>query len=199
MTTGHEAEFEAKGLGILLDLLGEPPLLKGEDEHRYNLLRSTVEEMIKPKTIRDHVDVRDITDKIWEGHRYKRYSAKLLENSRINALAAILTPYCNYNVDSATTHARNYFAGNREKRELAARLLKAWRITDDMIYAQALAMVGSKLLTNDRLIGNRETSRRALFRDQERLAREAEKAVRAKAEAEHGNAAPGREDRPVTH
>jgi hypothetical protein len=199
MTTGHEAEYEAKDLGILLDLLGKPPLLKGEDQHVYNILRSTVETMIKPKTIRDHMDVRDITDKIWEGHRYKRYSAKLLENNRINALAVILTPYCDYDADSATTHARNYFGANAEKRKLAARLLKIWGITDDMIYAQALAHTGSKLLINDRLVANRETSRRALFRDHERLAREADKAVRAKAEAEHGNAAPGREDRPVTH
>jgi hypothetical protein len=194
MTQISDIESEAINLA---DLLGEPPLLKGESENRYKMLRAAVERMLGPKTIRDHADVKDITDKIWEGDRYKRYGAKLLENTRIDALAVILTPFCNYYTENATGYARDYFDGNPEQRKKAERVLAQRGITEEMIYAQALAITGSRLLLNDRLIANRETSRRTLFKDQERLARKADKLARAN--GQHSDAAPGRREQVTSH
>jgi hypothetical protein len=49
--------------------------------------------MLEPKTILDRIDVRDITDKIWETERYKRFEeVALIRSARINALAHILMP-----------------------------------------------------------------------------------------------------------
>lgn len=47
-----------------VDLFGPPPLLRGENEALYFALLAEVESEIKPKSILDRADVRDITDKI---------------------------------------------------------------------------------------------------------------------------------------
>jgi hypothetical protein len=76
----------------LADLVGPPALLRGEDEARYNALHAEIQRMLEPKTILDRIDVRDITDKIWEAERYKRFESRLIESARISALAHILAP-----------------------------------------------------------------------------------------------------------
>ena len=76
----------------ILDFFGPPPLLRGEDEVLYRALLSEVERMIEPKTILDRMDVRDITDKIWEAQRYKRLEPRLIESECVSALANLLVP-----------------------------------------------------------------------------------------------------------
>ena len=57
---------------------GPPALLRGESEALYAALLAEVDRMIEPKTILDRIDVRDITDKIWESQRYKRLEPRLI-------------------------------------------------------------------------------------------------------------------------
>ena len=50
----------------LVSLLGEPPLLKGENQQRYAALRAQVEQMIQPKNIVDQMRVQTLTDTMWD-------------------------------------------------------------------------------------------------------------------------------------
>src|ERR1700738_3920221 len=84
--------LETKMSNLIDDIFAEPALLEGEDSKRYLDLYSAVEAEIQPKNIFDRIEVRELTDKIWEELRYKRSSAALIDSAYVEALATLLTP-----------------------------------------------------------------------------------------------------------
>src|SRR5271169_4159451 len=95
------------------DLLGPPPLIRGEDHARYLRLQAAVEHQIQPKTIFDMIYVRELTDKLWQQQLCKQSAASLVEGAYIEALASVLRPFCppTFSLDeddTATTMARDY-------------------------------------------------------------------------------------------
>ncbi len=165
----------------LAGLLGEPPILPGESENRYAALRAEVERTIKPKNIFEQMRVQTLTDTMWEEMRYKRFGAKLIDGSRVNALAVLMTPFMSFFRQHATSAAQDYYSPNPQKSEPAAKLVARFGITQDMIHAKAAAIEGSNLALFDRLIGNRQTVNRVLLNDHERRVRKAKKSeMRAK-------------------
>ena len=149
-----------------VDFFGPPPLLRGEDEALYKTLLAEVERMIEPKTILDRMDVRDITDKIWEAQRYKRLEPRLIESASVSALANLLVPILSS--VAAFEAANRYYGQDSRKRRVAADLLAHYKITDEMILARALAQSGSAICNIDRLIAAREKSRNNVFKDHQR-------------------------------
>ena len=168
----------------LAGLLGEPPILPGESENRYAALRGEVERTINPKTIFEQMRVQTLTDTIWEEMRYKRFGAKLIDGSRVNALAVLLTPFMSFFRQHATSAAQDYYSPNPKRSEPAAGLVARFGITLDMIHAKAASIEGPNLALFDRLIANRQTANRVLLNDHERRERKAQKSERrAKAAA----------------
>ena len=149
----------------LADLVGPPALLAGEDEARYNALHAEIGRMLEPKTILDRIDVRDITDKIWETERYKRFESRLIESARICALAHILMPIFDRDHSAGLDAANRYYGRDSQKRKTTAELLTAHGITDEMILAKAAAQSDGHLGRFDMLISNRERSRSRILRE----------------------------------
>jgi hypothetical protein len=166
---------DSNRLPDLARLLGEPPLLPGESENRYAALRAEVERAIKPKDIFGQQRVQTLTDAMWEEMRYKRFAGKLIEAGKVNALAVLLTPYMNYFRERGIELARDYYSPDPNKSEPAAKKIAGLGVTLEMINAKAAGIEAPQLALFDRLIVNRQTSSRALIRDQERRERKAEK------------------------
>ena len=135
--------------------------------------------MIEPKTILDRIDVRDITDKIWESQRYKRLEPRLIESACVSALAHILAPLFELDHARGLEVATMYYSPDAVKRKRAAQLLSDHKITDEMILAKALAQVGGHIGNIDRLIAARERSRHNVFKDYQRRRESAAKLAKA--------------------
>jgi len=169
----------------LAGLLGEPPILPGESENRYAALRAEVERTIMPKNIFEQMRVQTLTDTMWEEMRYKRFEAKLIDGSKVNALSVLMTPFVSFFRERAANVARDYYSPNLQKSEPAARLVARFGITQEMIHAKAAAIEGPNLALFDRLIGNRQTANRVLLNEHERRERRAKKSeLKAKRSAE---------------
>jgi hypothetical protein len=149
----------------LADLVGPPALLCGEDEARYHALQAEIERTLAPKTILDRIDVRDITDKIWEAERYKRFESRLIESARVSALAHILAPIFDLDHKKGFEAANMYYGRDPQQRKLAAGLLSDHGITDEMILAKAAAQNDGHLGRIDVLIANRERSRNRVLKE----------------------------------
>jgi hypothetical protein len=171
----------------ILDFFGQPPLLRGENEVLYRALLSEVERMIEPKTILDRMDVRDITDKIWETQRYKRLEPRLIESASISALAHLLAPIFGPDHSRGFEAANMYYGLDSDQRKVAADLLSHHKITDEMILARALAQSGSAIGNIDRLIAVREKSRNNLFKDHQRRRESAAKLANTEAKEKEAN------------
>ena len=175
-----------------LDPLGPPCLLSGENIDLYQAIQAEVENVFKPKNILDKMTVRDCTDKIWEGLRYKRIEAQLIDAGRPAALAQLLRPIKLY-IAAAEQTTKIYYGSDVKKSAEVKKELLEYGITDDVIRAKALAMHVHDLVMCDRLIANRETSRNTLYKDHERRQRRAEKANK-KALGTKSNAVAGMPD-----
>jgi hypothetical protein len=64
--------------------------------------------------------------------------------------------------------ARSYYSGGKKAKEQTALLVAEYGITPEHIQAKAVQIIGSGLQTIDRMIANRETSRRKLRKENER-------------------------------
>ena len=152
------------------DLFGKPSLIKGEDEDRYLRLRAAVEAEIKPKTVFDWMMVNDQTDKYWEELRYKRGSAALIDTAHVEALASLLRPIFAQKMTLITADkaAVNFYSADPKAKKEVTAVMKKYGITEAMVQAKAMQIIGGTLQLFDRMIINRESSRRILRKENER-------------------------------
>jgi hypothetical protein len=81
---------------------------------------------------------------------------------------SLLQPICKGTNEIAATIALDYYSTDpKEKKAIVAQLVQ-YGITIEMIEAKAMQIAGGGLLMFDRMIGNRETSRRLLRKELER-------------------------------
>jgi hypothetical protein len=159
---------EHENIDQLQDLFEEPPLLKGEDKARFMKLRAAVEAEHKPKTFSEKLNAHAQAIKLWEEQRLRRYAAALRDGAFVEALQSLLEPICQGTIENAAAIALDYFSTDpKEKKAINAQLVQ-YGITIEMIEAKAMQIAGGGLLIFDRLIGNRETSRRLLRKELER-------------------------------
>ena len=168
------------------DILGEPALLEGEDRKRYLGLCATVEAEIQPKNIFDRIEVRELTDKIWEELRYKRSSAALIDSAYVEALATLLTPVDKIRVIMKSAHqaAVKFYSNDSKAKKKVAAVMAEHGITDAKIQAKAMQIISGTLQLFDRMITHRQNARRSLRKDRER--REATTDARSPADLEKG-------------
>ena len=162
-------QVDADTISQFEDLFGKPPLLEGEDAERYRRLCTEVIRELKPKSFSDFINAKDQIDKIWEEQRYKRTSAALIDSAYVDALAILLGPIYQGKMTLITANkAALQFYGTdpKAKKEVAA-VMAENGITDAKIQARAAQMVAASLQLFDRMIINREASRRLLRKENE--------------------------------
>ena len=137
-------------------LIGPPALLPGEDATQYEALRAEVRKCFDPKRVLDEANVSDVTDKIWEAQRYKRFEVRILEGSRLSALAHLLLPLFQSNSFGAFVAAGEYFGRDSQKSKRIKNLMDEYNITEEMVYAKAASMDCGKISYIERMISARE-------------------------------------------
>jgi hypothetical protein len=158
---------------LMVDLFGEPPLLKGEDLARYNRLLYAVYHEIQPQNFFDKVRVRELTDIYWEQQRCKRSCASLVESSYIEALANLLRPFIPptlFGEDAASEMAREYYSGDLkpQKIEKIELRLTQYAITQEQIRAKAMHHCGAGVVMFNRMETNCASSLRMLRKENDR-------------------------------
>jgi hypothetical protein len=169
---------------LMDDIFGEPALLEGEDSKRYLDLYAAVEAEIQPKNIFDRIEVRELTDKIWEELRYKRSSAALIDSAYVEALGILLTPVYvkKVSVITAGQAAVNYYSDDSKAKKEVAAVMAQHGITDAKVQAKAMQIIGGTLQLFDRMIAHRQNARRSLRKEKEK--REATNDARSPADLE---------------
>jgi hypothetical protein len=160
-------DFEKLTTKQMDDLFGEPPLIAGESKERYLKLRTAVAQSIEPKTIYDWMMVNDQTNKYWEELRLRSSAAALIEGAYVDALESLLRPFCTA-PDVPSEIVRGYYSGSSKIKQQKTSQVAGYGITPEQIQAKAIQIIGSALQMIDRMIANRETSRRKLRKENER-------------------------------
>lgn len=159
-----------------LKFLGRPPLVKGDDEQNYNALHREVESYLKPKGFIEDLNVRDLTDTIWEEQRNKRYQSKLIESAFHSMLIVVLTRIHLTDEWRARTDADKFFSGDLEERKTVLALLQRFGINVETIYAMAMSSNASSIAMVERMLNNRKSRRSKILRDHELRQAQTEKA-----------------------
>ena len=158
----------------LESLLGQPPLLEGEDREAYLALRSALIEDRQPKTVMDWIHVHDFVTQLWEEQRYRRASAALIRGGTRAALEYFLQEIASSggftNDFSVKRKADQYFSGNPKERKEVISLLAQYGITHSELLAKAAQLESNGVLTFERPVASRVNGRRMLRKEAEREA-----------------------------
>jgi hypothetical protein len=149
-------------------VLGQPPLVRGENEEDYNALREHADVFISPITFMGDLTVRDLTDDVWEQQRYKRYQTNLIESGFQQALVKALTQIHQNDEWRARNDADKWFRGSPEERGAIGDLLKQFGFSIDMLCAEAMASKANSIALLERMICNRKSSRLKIVSDHEK-------------------------------
>jgi hypothetical protein len=154
----------------LESLLGQPPLLEGEDREAYLALRSALIEDRRPKTVMDWIHVHDLVTQLWEEQRYRRASTALIRGGMLAALEYYLGEINSCFLDdwSVTEMARQYFRAIPKERKEVVSLLAQYGITPSELLAKAAQLESNGVLTFERLVSSRVNGRRMLRKEAER-------------------------------
>jgi hypothetical protein len=151
-------------------LFGKPPLLAGEDSERYQRLCNEVIRELKPEGIFEWVNARDQVDKIWEEQRYRRSSVALIDGAVGEAfrfyVSAIAAHKLTTGISPSTTQ---FFSADPNDKKKVNQFLKRHAVTFEQIQAKAMQITGGTLQMFDRMIVNRETSRRGYRKERAAL------------------------------
>jgi hypothetical protein len=158
----------------LESLLGQPPLLEGEDREAYFALRAALIEELQPKTVMDWIEVHDLLTQLWEEQRFRRASAALIRGGTRAALEYYLQEIARsggYTDDfSVSGKAHQYFSTNPKEKKEVISLLAQYGITPSELLAKAAQLESSGVLTFERLVSSRVNGRRMLRKEAERHA-----------------------------
>jgi hypothetical protein len=155
----------------LESLLGQPPLLDGEDREAYLALRSALIEDRQPNKVMDWFNVHDLVTQLWEEQRFRRASAAIIRGGMLAAVEYYLREISESIRDfSLIEKASQYFSSNLKERKEVISLLAQYGITPSELLAKAAQLESSGVLTFERLVSSRVNGRRMLRKDAERVA-----------------------------
>jgi hypothetical protein len=83
---------EPKNVISLYEILGPPPLVRGESAAVYNAFAERIRTQINPTDIFEELWVRDLADLSWDILRYRLLKAKLFRVSEAESLDRLLYP-----------------------------------------------------------------------------------------------------------
>jgi hypothetical protein len=166
--------MEGNGFEIpkqLESLLGQPPLLEGEDREAYLALRSALIEHRQPKTVMDWIHVHDLVTQLWEEQRYRRASAAIIRGGMLAAVQYYLREIDGSDFSGRFNgNANQYFSTIPKERKEIVAFLAQHGITPSELLAKAAQLESSGVLTFERLVSSRVNGRRMLRKEAERYA-----------------------------
>jgi hypothetical protein len=190
------ARFENPVLDRVIDpqfafLFVDPPLLTDDDHDEYDELLAQALLEVKPKSLTEHVLIRDYVNYDFSAQRYKRIRASLVRVAEIDFLREFLktvlrrSPFIEdiqkavelrvdaerreVNVNqTAESLANAYFRGIDPEKTRAAKLLSQYRLDLDNIRPKAILEKLSDFERLDRMILSEEKRRDAVLREIER-------------------------------
>jgi hypothetical protein len=145
----------------LESLLGQPPLLDGEDREVYLALRSALIEDRQPKTVMDWIHVHDLVTQLWEEQRFRRASAAIIRGGMLAAVEYYLREIDRADIlHDFPYKAKQYFSTNPKERKEVISLLAQYGITPSELIAKAAQLESNGVLTFERLVSSRVNGRR---------------------------------------
>jgi hypothetical protein len=158
----------------LESLLGQPPLLEGEDREAYLALRAALIEDRQPETVMDWIHLHDLITQLWEEQRFRRASAALIRGAMLAAVEYYLQEIAKNDLTHFTgglkRKAKQYFSTDPKERKEIVSQLAQYGITPSELLAKAAQLESHGVLTFDRLVSSRVNGRRMLRKEAERAA-----------------------------
>ena len=74
------------------EMLGPPPLIRGEDIDRYDKLLARLTETLQPSDVVEEIWTRDFADLVWEVFRLRRLKSSLLSAEAGHGMQELLSP-----------------------------------------------------------------------------------------------------------
>jgi hypothetical protein len=167
----NSATVSGQELELALAFLGSPPLVPGEDAGAYEKLQAVVSSTIKPVDYLEAIWTKDVVDLEWEGQRYRRVKANLINGAKQEALANVLRPYFVHDPDwdpgepSHQILALQWIQGDQKAIEKVQNYLGSADLTKDLIMAEAVSVKISNLERLDRMIMSSEARRDNALRE----------------------------------
>lgn len=96
MTSLQPTKPELMDINELDKMLGNRPILPGEDASAYDKLTYKFRETMSPRDIVEEILVRDVIDLTWEVQRLKNFKRDFLHLNRGNALEKVFDQFAGY-------------------------------------------------------------------------------------------------------
>jgi hypothetical protein len=164
-----------------LAFFGAPPLLKGEDPEKYNLLLETVSGTVQPVDIFERAFVRTVVNLIWEANRYRRLVGNTIVAAEQEALLRILnhllygtdTPLLQMDGDNIMSNKSQSLSRRYVLRQQAAvdevdALLASAGLDGEVVKAEALSLRLREIEGLNRMIANAEARMKTTLREIDR-------------------------------
>ena len=156
----------------LESILGQPPLLEGEDPEAYLALRLALIEDRQPKTMMEWIHVHDLVTQLWEEQRFRRASAAIIRGGMLAALEYYLQDIVKSDLldfsEGFKKKAKQYFSADPKERKEIVSLLAQYGITPSELLAKAAQLESNGVLMFERLVIARTNGRRVLRKEAER-------------------------------
>lgn len=178
----------------IAELLGPPPLLKGESVKSYRAMLTTFAEDVNPKTFLEWSWVKDLTDHTWQIRRLRCLAVRIVETdipevihkfvAENLGLAADDQDFPDEHMVLAKVLIREAQGGDARARARIEPILKTMGLDYDSITAASFSANLEKIMQIEQLIAGLERRRNSLYVELDRYRFGLGEKLRTKAEAE---------------
>lgn len=150
----------------IINPIASSPLLEGEDEASFAVIRDRIIEAIQPVDFVDEMLVNDCVENVWETQRLRRLKIKYLQSAAHEGLFKLLDPVMSFNECAALI--KKWVLGDAEAIEHVNNLLETAGMDREAIIAQTLGVKLQEFEAIERLIASYEARRQSMLREIER-------------------------------
>lgn len=150
----------------LRDLLGEPPLLQGENGADFEALYDRVSATVGPRDAIEEIWVRDVVDILWEILRLRRLKTNYMRSMSHAGVEKLLEPRVDYRHKNELT--KGWALRDREPMKEVKAMLKQSGLDEKAIEAQTFVANIETLERIDRMLMQLKTRRNIAFREIDR-------------------------------
>ena len=150
----------------IIELLGPPAVLPGEDAAKYEVLQARVLAAVEPRDAIEEIFARDIADLTWEIARGRRLKANLMLACAHAGLMRVLKPLIGQT--EAAELAQGWAKGGVAAKAAVARHLAAAHLTIDAVMAETLTVKLDQVERFEALIASGEARLAAALQEIDR-------------------------------
>jgi hypothetical protein len=170
----------AAPLPAIVECLGRPPLVPGDNSAAYDTLLARVTGTVRPRDVLEEAWVRDVVDLLWEAVRLRRFKAALMTACADEGLQKLLT---GLDVRGSTYElARRWAARALDAVGQVDAVLNGAGLGIEHVMARTLRQTIGEVERIDRMIASAEARRATTLREIERYRRPFGAAVRRAAQ-----------------